>query len=713
MPTLTRTSAPAGWGKVASDAEVMERTACELADDLQWSFRDRDRLYKDIDSTLFSEFEVEIPEAYRKTALEVRTPLALNIAQNITAALSVNAPRVGFKPIGFGDVYEANSTLRERFFESSWVRQEQEARRQLFRLFMWSLAIKGEAILKTCERATTAWNSYTDASDEYLEELIAEGLDQDAQDRAYDKHTEQLKLGLPYPIATTDVPPETFYYNKNENGFTSVVEIKEVPYLDCLERFGCGLDSSGRVVPPKTWSELDPRAMGLARAEWQRMMRTSGHTTIRCIEAWDDQIQVICLQGPGQRSRGLSKAGASTLCHVSRHPYGDPFLKTLRGPYFHALGITTASRLPEHAGLSVLFGYLQLFRLLDSMLTVQSNAAYITGFPTYKQTVPPNQVPGLPAPPYGTDGRENAGATTRIEPGTLYPFDIAPIDQPKNGVEMDKLLQNIQSLIEKAAPAAALGAMGSDTSGYALNQAAYLARLSWDPIVANASIALGDRTGFESWLIENRIAERVYSWGEEQGKPGSKRGAGQTRGTWLSIGPDDLDGVHRYNVTLSPSTPSNEIIETRAIGEKMQLKIISYEDAVTEAGNNPSEVEKSWLLHDLKQSPEIQQQLKDAVFQKLGTIQAAKMQAAGGPSMQEMAGGPPGRAVAAPTAVPGTPGMPPGAPVGGMPANPVGSPGAGMPFAPPPPGGGGVTMPPGGIPGAPVVPNPPANSLPI
>jgi len=245
-----------------------------------------------------------------------------------------------------------------------------------------------------------------------------------------------------------------------------------------------------------------------------------------------------------------------------------------------------------------------------------------------------------------------------------------------------------------------------------LNQAAYLARLSWDPIVANAAIALGDRTGFESWLIENRIAEKVYSWGEESSKPGSKRGGGMVKGTWLGIGPDDLDGVHRYDVTLKPSTPSNEIIEIRAIGEKMQLKLISYEDAVEESGNNPSEVEKSWLLHDLKQSPEVQQQLKDTVFQKLGTIQAARMGGAGAPSLQEMAGGPPGRAVAPPTGVPGTPGMPPGAPVGGMPANPVATPGAGLPFAPPPPGPSPM-MPPGGVPGAPVVPNPPANSLPI
>ena len=686
----------------------MQRTTQDLAQQLQDDFRDRDRLYKDIDATLFSELPVEIPEAYRKTALEVRTPLALNIATSITAALSVNPQAIGFKPIGFGDVYQANSTLRERFFESSWNRQEQESRRQLFRLFMWSMAVKGEGILKTCERQTSAWSTYADESDRLMQQLEQDGLDQHAKDLAYDKGTEQLKLQLPYPIATTDVPPETFYYQQNENGLTSVVEIKDVPYLDALERFSCGMDTRGNVIGPETWSGLDPRAAGLARAEWQRVMRGSGYSTIRCIEAWDSQVQVICLQGPGQRQRDLSKGSSSTLCKVTRHSYGEPVLGTLRGPYFHALGITTGSRLPEHAGLSVLFGYLQLFRLLDSLLTVQGNAAFLTGFPAYKQTTPPNQVPGLPPEPYGTDGRERGGE--RIEPGTLYPFDIAPVDQPRSGVETDKMLQNIQTLIEKAMPNAALGAMGANTSGYALNQAAYLARLAWDPIVANACVALGERVGFESWLIEHRIGETVYAWGEEQPKPGSKRGSGQTKGSWLSIGPDDLSGVHRYTVTLNPSTPSNEIIEVRAIGEKMQLKLISYEDAVTEAGANPSEVEKSWLLHDLKQSPEIQQQLKDAVFQKLGTIQAARQQQAmaGLQNPNALPAGGPPVAMGPPTGVPGTAGTPPSGPLGGMPPQPVPSPGQGLPIAPPGPG-----MPPGGIPGNPVVPNAPTSALPL
>ena len=102
-----------------TSSEAMERATCELAEQLERDFHDRNALYADIDASLFMEFPIEIPEAYKKTAIEVRAPLALHIAQNISAALSVNGPSVGFRPIGFGDVYQENSTRRERFFEAS------------------------------------------------------------------------------------------------------------------------------------------------------------------------------------------------------------------------------------------------------------------------------------------------------------------------------------------------------------------------------------------------------------------------------------------------------------------------------------------------------------------------------------------------------------------------------------------------------------------
>src|SRR5262245_4287170 len=148
----------------------------------------------------------------------------------------------------------------------------------------------------------------------------------------------------------------------------------------------------------------------------------------------------------------------------------------------------------------------------------------------------------------------------------------------------------------------------------------------------------------------------------------------------------------------------------------MQLRLITYEDAVDQAGGNADEVEKSWLLHELKNSQEVQAELKQAIFSKVATIRAKNIQATGIP-VTELAGvGPPTMGPGGAPMVPGATGVPGGTPgvgnprqLGCMPPQPVPAPGMGLPIAPPPPPGAGGMMPPGGIPGGPVVPGPPAN----
>ena len=655
--------------------DAIRDAAIDLARGLKDDFADRNALYEDIDKVLFGEVPVDIPEAYRKTAITVRSPLPIHIATTVAAALSVNQLTVQYKPLGFSDVAMQNATLREHFFEASWLRQEQEAQRQLKRLFMWNLVTKGEAVLKTLPRTHVAWGDYTRDSLKLQSELEKDrDLDEDARDRLYHRETEDLKLALPYPIGTTDVLPETFFYTKNENGMSACVEIKQVPYYDALERFGAGLSRSGQVVGPETWQDLDPHARGLAQSEWSQIMKGTSEL-LTCVEVWDYETCAVLLSGPN--SGGSGSFGNSTLVSAIRHPFGDPVLKTLKGPYFHALGVTTGSRLPERAGLSILFGFLRLFPLLDSLLTAQTNAAFMTMFPAFKRTLAPGSVPGIPDAqvPFGKDGRE-AEAMDDIRPGTIYPFDIAPLDQPRAGGEAEKLISNIQHFLELALPSVIQGATASGQSGYAINQAAHMARLAWDPIVDNAQTTLGMRTGFESWLIEHDIAENVYAWSEQTKPSKATSGADKTRAGWLSIGPDDLKGNHRYTVLLDPSTPSDDIVATRALAEKMQLRLITYEDAVEAAGGNPDEVELSWLRQDMKKSDEIQGKVKEQILKKLATIQAEALP-------PEMQGGPiPGQPPPGPPGPIGTPGAPPMGPIGGMPINPVPSPGQGLPMVP-------------------------------
>ena len=161
-----------------------------------------------------------------------------------------------------------------------------------------------------------------------------------------------------------------------------------------------------------------------------------------------------------------------------------------------------------------------------------------------------------------------------------------------------------------ALPSVVQGLMSGQESGYAINQASYLARLEWDPIVKQAERALSRRTGFESWLIEKRIGERVYAWGD---LPTSGPFA-NSRAGFLSIGPEDLSGAHRYQEKLEPETPSNRVVELRAHSEMVAQRFESWEDAVEAMGNSPSEVELSWLLWDVKHDPRSTGKILDRTF---------------------------------------------------------------------------------------------------
>ena len=605
---------PATLSKREADYRVAE--LLEIVEQLKQDFADRDALYRDIDAVIFNELQVEIPDAYRKTAIEVRSPLAAHIVSTVTAALTVNHPTVQFQPIGFGTQHEENATLREHFFEASFRRQEEEARRRLFRSFMYSLVAKGEAVLKTIERTKTAWAQYDAFSRQLVRKLEEDPqyrhLDWDAKSRVYDKLTEEKKLQLPYPITTTDVLPDCFYYIKGENGFTLCVEVQQVPYYETLARYQMGLDSRGYVVP---------QAAALPRPQWKQVMGKA--RTLTLTEVWDWQQVHYILQGPGQDKGG-------TLVKQVKHGYGEPVTRTLRGPYFHALGVSTSSRLPDRAGLGVLYGFLPLFPLLNSLLTIESQIAYIYGWPTFKRRAPDGATMPMP---FGHDGSERE--IEQIEPGTIYPYDIEPVQPPRGSEHIDKMIGLVRNMLELALPSVVQGVVSGDESGYALNQAAYLARLAWDPIVDNAEFALSERVGFESWLIENCIMEPVHVWHEQVTTRRRKSRAG-----YLSIGPDDLRGVHRYRVRLDPETPSNKVIELRYHDLALAKQLERWEDAVEALGGNPDEVEKAWLLKELKNDPAIKEELRRRILQRVATIEEKRVESAERRMGEPLMGGP-------------------------------------------------------------------------
>ena len=138
------------------------------------------------------------------------------------------------------------------------------------------------------------------------------------------------------------------------------------------------------------------------------------------------------------------------------------------------------------------------------------------------------------------------------------------------------------------------------------------------------------------------------------------------------------------------------------------MRLIDPAEAVRSRGRNPVEVERAWLLYELKQDPEIRNNLKQRIFQELGTIEQQTMQELGPEGQPEapVSGMPPGAQPGVSQGLPTTGFVPPAGSVEAAPP-PGGAPGG----APPPMS---MPRPPGPTPGSPAgVRPPPAAHEPI
>src|SRR6266498_444034 len=167
-----------GWSGFAQITQQDRALAnLDFVVDLRRDFELRDAMYGLIDQCIFLEQKVHVPENFKDTAVETRSPYPRHIANQITAALSINAPRVVFNNIEFGDEGHNKAAFRERFFEASWKRQQREKHRRIYRLWMDSIVTKGDGWLKTFERKNRAWAKYTEYSQTLLKELDKEVVD--------------------------------------------------------------------------------------------------------------------------------------------------------------------------------------------------------------------------------------------------------------------------------------------------------------------------------------------------------------------------------------------------------------------------------------------------------------------------------------------------------------------------------------------------------
>lgn len=581
-------------------SEEERQQVAGMLQDVQSLYRRRDTLYRRIREIRFLEDVVKVPPAYMEMAVESKSGFPHEIVSKITAALSVNPSSVTFDPTTIGDEAIQNATRRKRWSEGARERQERDADRRHLRMVIDAAVTYGMGVMKSVYRPD-AWSSYnkfvrdTDAS---LDEKYGAYFSPDDnrlrdREREFDRQTEDYKKGAPFPIKTTDVHPMDFYRWKGEDGATHDFEWKSVPLLE-LKKYGLAPSRSNELS-----LVLDDSEMGMPMHDWKSFF---GGKRLSIVEHWTRETceKLLVVSGIDEKGSSILDAqalGRATIARRTKNPYG-------RSPYFPTFGVSTSDNDPAYEGVSVLFGVLHLFPLLDSLLTMKSGNAYLSNWAAYQERPSP-LANSLTAAPFGADGTEESEVQT-IEPGHIYKANIDPIQLPETSKDMAEMIGQIINMLDRVLPPITQGMSGGgDQYGVAVNQLITAARLAWDPIVDNLEFMLAAQTGFWWWLVENRIKEKVYV--EEPTRRGV-RGA-QARG-WTALGPDDINGRYRCIVKLDPVLPTNKILELRYHVEMTKAGFETEAMATEAMGGNPDEVEEGRLIEELKRDPAIRAQLR-------------------------------------------------------------------------------------------------------
>ena len=532
-----------------------KRYVDDLKQQLLVDFSGRDSLIRKLRRLRFMEESVDIPEAYRATAREVRTPICYEQVQRIVATLTVNYPVISVPPPGPGEENQRNSSKRERWINAALPRMEQEAERGVFRMFVDNLVADGQGVLKLVYKPEH-WRRYPGRSDF-------------TDDQAFGEAADRFKKSAKFPFALRDVDPLSFYPVFGEDGLEACLEITQRPRRLMARKFES-------ISAPERLGQPLPAEEGSAGAGG----------TVEVVEYWDRWYYVLLVDGRRVRS--------------GRHGYGQV-------PYFQASGEQSASRDPRYSGMSTLFAIRWLVPLLDSLLTMKQNAAFLYAYPT----------PFIRSPvgtPFegGEDGRPQVVEWTPGRMIPLYPGeDPGFVQWQGTPPDLDELISIVRGLIDRAGLASVLYGQGpgSDSSGYMVNQLINAAKVKYDPIVKSAEACLERLVGFLYQLLENKVGEEVFVWSRGDSEQG-----------WVGLSGDDIRGYYACKARIEPLMPTDDIAQGMFGTNLVKAGLVSKRWAREEklGISNPEDMAEEILWEEAIGSQDVRSAMVGRILSEMG-----------------------------------------------------------------------------------------------
>ena len=534
----------------------------DLESQLVTEFGERNAQIEKFRRLRYMEEPVSIPDAYRVTTREVRTPIAREQLKRVIGSLVANEPAITVPPPSSSERARRNASKRATWTVAALRRMGDDASRDVFGMFIDALVADGAGVMKLVY-LPDRWSGYPRRGDGGAE-----------QAEAFNQRAARYKKSAPFPLAWRDVDLLTFYPLIGEDGMEACLEISERPKRLVMRRYGLVEDArTGRLTP--------------AGDRTMRRSDDSGSTrpgTVRVVEYWDTEHFAYVVDGH--------------LVHRGRHGYG-------RVPYELAYGDQTPSRDPAKAGVSMLASMQYLIPLLDRLLTMKQNAVYLYAYPTPKLT-------GFTAgeSSLGDDGRPRA---IEFRPGEIFPLypgeDLNFLQWTGTPPDLDELIGLTRGMIDQSGvPSVLFGiAPGAQSSGYFLNQLINAARVSFQQVARHAEQALERIVALAWQLVERQVRETVYVY------------AGDAEG-WIGLSPKDIDGYYAVRAKVEPLAPADEIAQGNLAGQLVASRLASRRWAMEEKLGvaDVGEMQDEILIDELMDAPEVRRAIVSSALEALG-----------------------------------------------------------------------------------------------
>ena len=297
----------------------------ELQKQVEQDYAERNDSIEHLRLRRFQKVAPKIPEEFRKTAAEFRSPLVADFIRKAKAIASDKMPIPTVTPVGDPPGPEAQkvASLKEEWLTAAYTRMEEDE--PAFEQFWDAVVADKSGVIKV------------------LGERHRWGIDPGDDDAASERYREHKRQVFPFHWEHVDTT--TYHPVYDEDGLAEVLEITKRKTLPVALKWGLVPIGNGKL----------------------KMGRRIGQVTVQ------DYPPNITFTEYWSRTH-FAYLVDDILVKVEGHGWGRP-------PYYEATSSRTSSKDPAEQHQSLAEPLAQLQDAIDNMETVAANRSYLTGFP--------------------------------------------------------------------------------------------------------------------------------------------------------------------------------------------------------------------------------------------------------------------------------------------------------------------------------------------